>query len=64
MISILLSFPSVDLNNSSYRKDTTKITVVGRAFVNKFSAGVMTNDNFIYYLDGVGYWKEKYREKE
>lgn len=59
---MLHSFFSVSLDNYSDNQDTT-ITIVGRAFVNKYRAAVKTDDSLIYYLEGIYSWKEKYMGK-
>jgi hypothetical protein len=63
LMSMLLTYHSVDLNNCSKERDTTKITVVGRAIVIKNHAAVRTDDSLLYYLDGIWDWDVKYKGK-
>ena len=60
---MLLTLFSVDLNKCSNNPDTTKITVVGTAIVNKHQAAVRTDDSLLYYLDGIDDWDVKYKGK-
>jgi len=60
---MLLNFHSVDLNCCSNNRDTTKITVVGRAIFIKGHAAVRTDDSLLYYLDGIVDWDVKYKGK-
>jgi len=62
-IVILHSVFCGNLNNCSNNRDTTKITVVGRAVEIKLHAGVKTDDSLIYYLEGVIDWDVKYLGK-
>jgi len=57
------SLLSVNLNQCSNNPDTTKITVVGTAIVNKHQAAVLTDDSLLYYLDGIDDWDVKYKGK-
>ncbi len=57
------SLLSVNLNQCSNNPDTTKITVVGTAIVIKNQAAVRTDDNLLYYLDGIWDWDVKYKGK-
>ena len=61
MIPMLLGFQSIDLNKNSNNSDTTKITVIGKAIVNKNQAAVLTDDSLLYYLDGIHNWDVKYK---
>ena len=54
---------SINLNQCSNNPDTTKITVVGTAIVNKHQAAVRTDDSLLYYLDGIDDWDVKYKGK-
>jgi len=52
-----------DFNECSTYRDSTKITVIGTAIVNKNQAGVLTDDSLLYYLTGKYNWSPKYKGK-
>ena len=60
---MLHSLFSINLNQCSNNRDTTKITVVGTAIVIKHQAAVRTDDSLLYYLDGIDDWNVKYKGK-
>ena len=60
---MLLAFFSVDLNKCNNNPSENRITVVGTAIVMKNDAAVRTDENHLYYLDGIDDWGDKYRGK-
>lgn len=62
-LSILITFFSLDLSNGYNYQLNHKITVIGTAVVMKHDAAVRTDDNLLYYLNGLNEWDDKIRGK-
>ena len=60
-MSILVSFFAPDLSYSN--RLVNRITIVGTAVVMKNDAAVRTDDNDLYYLDGIFDWDDEFLGK-
>ena len=63
-ILMVHSFFSPNLYTCVNNQDTSKLTVVGIAIVNKAQAAVRTEDSVLYYLYGVDDWDVKFKGKK
>jgi len=63
-ISSILTLLSFDLKKCCHCVIEKRITVIGTAIVLKNDAAVRTDNNLLYYLDGINDWDKEYLGKK